>query len=169
MAHVSLFSAPIGAGAAKLAVRVHQTFADELPFRIDLDADNWSLNMKDAELLAACGRRIEGALDWAAQHNEPVQLEPYFQRQLGFADGSSSKFEIGLDELNGLACAYVEWANKRAVDNSGRLLKALSILGEATATIRKAEASRHVQNLQVDLQNYRSPLAWDGRAPWETS
>jgi hypothetical protein len=163
MARVTVFSSTIGRGPARIAVAVHQNASVESAFTIDLDTDNWSLTVKDAERLAACGRRIEGALDWAAQHNEPVQLEPYFQRQLGFADGSSAKLEIGLDELNGLACAYLEWNGKRAVDSSGRLLKVLETMGDATATIRQAEASRRVQNLQVDLQNYRSPFGWDGR------
>ena len=54
----------------------------------------------------------------------------------------------------------------RELESTGRLLKALSVLGEATATIR--QVSRRTQDLQVDLRSFRSPLAWDGRAPWET-
>jgi hypothetical protein len=167
MAHVSLFSSTIGAGAARLAISVTRNFESSDAFIIVLGHDEWLLAVKDAERLAACGRRLEGALDWSAERNEPVRLEPYFQRQLGFADGSSSKFEIGLDELNGLACAYLEWNSKRAIDNSGRLLKALSMLGESATTIRQAEASRRVQDIRINPETYRSPHAWDGRAPWE--
>ncbi len=163
MMRLTIFTSTIGDRAAKFPIAVHQNASGESAFTIDLDTDNWSLAVKDAERLAACGRRIEGALDWAAQHNEPVQLEPYFQRQLGFADGSSSKFEIGLDERNGLACAYLEWNGKRAIDGTGRLLKMLAVLGDVTATIRRTQASRRPQDLQVDLQNYRSPIGWDGR------
>jgi hypothetical protein len=167
MAHVSLFSSTIGAAAARLTISVTRNFESSHAFIITLGNDDWPLTVEHAERLTACGRRLEGALDWSAQRNEPVKLEPYFQRQLGFADGSSSKFEIGLDELHGLACAYVEWKGKRAIDASGRLLKMLSILGESATTIRQAEASRRTQDIRIDPQNYRSPHAWDGKAPWE--
>jgi hypothetical protein len=163
MAHVSLFSTMIGDGLAKLTISILRIFESSDAFSITLGNDEWLLTVKDAERIAACGRRIEDALDWAAQHNEPVKLEAYYQRQLGFSDGSAAKIEIGLDELDGRAGAYLEWSNRRAIDGSGRLLKALSVIAEATATIRQAEASRRTQDLQVDLQNYRSPIGWNGR------
>jgi hypothetical protein len=168
MAHVSLFSSTIGAGPARLTISVTRNFESPDAFIITLGRDEWPLTVKDAERLVASRRRIEGALDWAAQHNEPVKLEPYYQRQLGFSDGSAAKIEIGLDELGGHACAYLEWANKRSIDGSGRLLRALATLGEATATIRRTEASRRTQDIRVDPQRFRSPLAWDSRAPSET-
>jgi hypothetical protein len=132
-----------------------------------LGSDSWSLSTQDAERLSAAGRRIEGRLDYASQHGEAVKLEPHYQRQLVFGDGSAAKIEIGLDELNGRACAYLEWNGKRAIDASGRLLKALSIIGETTTTIRQAASSRRTQDIRIDLRNYRSPHAWDGKAPWE--
>jgi hypothetical protein len=101
-------------------------------------------------------------LDWSAQHSGPVKLEPYYQRQLGFGDGSAAKIEIGLDELDGLACAYLEWSNKRAIDSTGRVLRMLSIIGDATTTIRQAAASR-VQDLQINPETFRSPFGWNGQ------
>jgi hypothetical protein len=167
MTRVTIFTSTIGHGPARIAIAIHQDAIAESAFTIDLDNDNWFLTLKDAERLAAAGRRIEGALDYCAQRNEPVNLEPYFQRQLGFADGSSSKFELGLDEINGLACAYLEWKGKRAVDPTGRLLRALSILSEATRTIRQAEAPGRIQDIRIDARNYKSQFGWDGKAPWE--
>jgi hypothetical protein len=167
MAHVSLFSATIGDGPSRLSLSILRNFDSSDAFIVMLGNDEWPLTVKDAEWLAACGRRIEGALDWAAQHNEKVNLEPYYQRQLGFNDGSAAKIEIGLDELNGVAVPYLEWANRRAIDSTGRLLKALAVLAEATATIRRAEASRRVQDIRINPETFRSPFGWDGRTPWE--
>jgi hypothetical protein len=169
MTTIALFNAVIGAGPARLTIAIIRNFnSPDDAFIITLGNDDWPLTVEHAERLTACGRRIEGALDWSAQHNEPVKLEPYFQRQLGFSDGSAAKFEVGIDELNGLACAYVEWKGKRAIDGSGRLLKMLQVLGEAAATIRQAEASRRVQDIRINPHTFRSPIGWDGRAPWET-
>jgi hypothetical protein len=162
MTKITLFSATIGDGPARLTISITRNFESPDAFIITLGRDEWPLTVKDAERLVASGRRIEGALDWAAQHNEPVKLEPYYQRQLGFSDGSAAKIEIGLDELGGHACAYLEWAGKRVVDSTGRLLKALSVLGESTATIRQAAASR-VQDIRVDPQTFRSPYGWNGQ------
>jgi hypothetical protein len=160
---IVLFKSEIGDGPTTLTLAVTRNFDSSDPFTIAIGADEWSMTATDAERLAACGRRLEGALDWAAQHGEPVKLGPFFQRHLGFADGSASKFEVGLDELGGHACAYLEWANKRALDGSGRLLKALSTLGEATTTIRQTEASRHIQDIKINAQNFRSSYGWDGQ------
>jgi hypothetical protein len=163
MTVITLFSAIIGVGQARLSIAITRNFAsDNNAFTVRLGADEWSMSTADAERLSACGRRLEGALDWAAQHNSPMKLEPYFQRQLGFSDGSASKFEIGLDELGGTAVPYLEWNNKRAIDGSGRLLKVLSIIGEATTTIRQAAASR-VQDLRINPETFQSPCGWDGR------
>jgi hypothetical protein len=167
MTQIHFFSSTVGE-LARLTISITRNFDSDNPFTVRFGNDTeWPLAVKDAARLAACGARIEGALDLAAQHNSPVRLEPFFQRQLGFGDGSAAKIEIGLDELNGQAAPYLEWNNKRAIDRSGRLLKALSTIGEATQTVRQAEASRRTQNLQVDLRNFRSPIGWDGRAPYD--
>ena len=163
MTHVTLFTSTIGDSPAKLTISITRNFDSSNAFVVRLGNDEWSLAAADAERLAAAGRRIEGALDWAAQHNEPVRLEPYFQRQLGFSDGSAAKIEIGLDEIDGQARAYLEWNSKRAIDASGRLLRALSVLGEATTTIRQASASSRVQELRINPETFRSPYGWNGQ------
>jgi hypothetical protein len=167
MTKITLFSATIGDGPARLTISITRNFESPDAFIITLGRDEWPLTVKDAERLVASGRRIEGALDWAAQHNEPVKLEPYYQRQLGFSDGSAAKIEIGLDEINGQACAYLEWSNKRAIDGSGRLLKMLQVLGESTQTIRQTAASRHTQDIRINPETFRSPYGWDGRTPYD--
>jgi hypothetical protein len=169
MTRIALFTSTIGDGPARLTVSVTRNFdSPDDPFTVGLGSDAWPLATADAERLAAAGRRIEGRLDYASQHGEPVEEAPYFRRQLGNGDGRGSTFELGIDASSPIASVYMLWNGKRIIDSTGRLLKALAVLAEATATIRQAEASRRVQNLQVDLQNFRSPLAWDGRAPWET-
>jgi hypothetical protein len=167
MTRVTLFSATIGAGPA-LAIWVTRNFDSSDPFTVGLGNDAWPLATNDAERLAAAGRRIEGRLDYCAQRNEPVEEAAYFRRQLGNSDGRALTFEIGIDASGPIAAVYLEWAGKRVVDGSGRLLKMLQVLGESTQTIRQTAASRRGQNLQIDLQNFRSPIGWDGRAPWET-
>ena len=163
MTQVTLFSTTIGDGPARLTVSVVRDFDSADPFTIGLGNDAWPLATADAERLAAAGRRIEGALDWCAQHNEPVKLEPYYQRQLGFSDGSAAKIEIGLDEIEGRACAYLEWNSRRAIDGTGRLLKALSTIGEATTTIRQTAASRRVQDIRINPETFQSPYGWSGQ------
>jgi hypothetical protein len=163
MAHVNLFTSTVGDGLAKLTISILRNFESSDPFTIMLGSDSWSLSTQDAERLSAAGRRIEGRLDFASQHGEAVKLAPYYQRQLGFSDGSAAKIEIGLDEINGQACAYLEWNSKRAIDASGRLLRALSILGEATSTIRQTAASRPVQDLRINPETFRSPFGWNGQ------
>jgi hypothetical protein len=162
MTKITLFTATIGDGPAKLTVSVTRTFDSSDPFVVTLGSDSWPLATQDAERLAAAGRRIEGCFDYRAQRNEPVEEAAFFRRQLGNADGRGMTFEIGIDASGPLAAVYLEWAGKRVVDSTGRLLKALSVLGEATATIRRTAASR-VQDIRVDPQTFRSPYGWDGR------
>jgi hypothetical protein len=168
MTHVTLFTSTIGDGPARLTVTVNQNFDSADAFVIALGNDNWPLSTQDAERLAAAGKRIEGTFDYCGQHNEPVTEAPYFRRQLGNPDGRGAAFELGIDASGPLATVYMEWAGKRVVDGSGRLLKMLQTVGEATATIRQAEASRRVQDIRIDPQRFRSPFGWDGQAPWET-
>jgi hypothetical protein len=118
------------------------------------------LATNDAERLAAAGRRIEGTLDYRAQRNELVEEAAFFRRQLGSGDGRGMAFELGIDAS---AAVYVEWRGKRIIDGSGRLLKALSVLGEATTTIRQTEAPRHIQDIKINAQNFRSPYGWTGQ------
>jgi hypothetical protein len=162
MTSITLFSSIVGDGSARLTIAVTRNFYSDDPFVVTLGTDNWPLATADAERLAAAGRRIEGRLDFCAQRNEPVEEAPYFRRQLGNSDHAAT-FEIGIDASGPLAAVYVEWRGKRIVDGSGRLLKALSVLDEATATIRQTEASPHVQESQIDLRDARTPWAWDGR------
>jgi hypothetical protein len=92
-----------------------------------------------------------------------VEEAAYFRRQLGNGDGRGATFEIGIDASGPLAAVFLEWRGKRIVDSTGRLLKMLSIIGEATATIRRTEASRRTQDIRIDPQNFCSPYGWDGR------
>jgi hypothetical protein len=158
----------IGDGPAKLTVAVNQNFDSADPFTITLGNDSWPLATQDAERLAAAGRRIEGTLDYCAQRNAPVEEAPFFRRQLGNGDGRGATFEIGIDASGPIAAVYLAWNGRRIVDGTGRLLKMLQTLGEATATVRRAEAPSRVQDLRIDAQNYRSPHGWDGHTPWET-
>jgi hypothetical protein len=168
MARLTLFTATIGDDPARLSISVVRTFDALDPFVVTLGSDSWPLATSDAERLAAAGRRIEGTLDYAAQRGEPVKEAPFFRRQLGSGDGRGATFEIGIDASGQFACVYLEWSGKRIVDGTGRLLKALSVLNEATKTIRQAETpSRVQQDIRIDARNYRSPFGWDGRAPWE--
>jgi hypothetical protein len=167
MTRITLFTSTIGDGPARLTISVTRNFDLSDPFTVQLGSDAWPLATADAERLAAAGRRIEGRFDLAAQHGEQIEKAPFFRRQLGSADGRGMTFEIGIDASGPLAAVYLEWAGKRVVDSTGRLLKALSVLGEATATIRRTAASR-VQDIRINPQTFRSPYGWDGRAPWET-
>ena len=167
MTHIILFSATIGAAPAKLTISITQNFDCPDPFVVRLGTDNWPLATADAEHLSAAGRRIEGTLDYDAQRNGPVAEAAFFRRQLGNSDGRGSTFEIGIHASGQFAAVYLLWNGKRAIDASGRLLKALAVLGEATTTIRQAAPSR-VHDLRINPENFRSPYGWDGRAPWET-
>ena len=162
MASITLFSSTIGDGRARLSISVTRNFDAPDPFTIELGSDAWPLATQDAERLAAAGRRIEGTLDYRAQRGEPVEEAAFFRRQLGNSDRGAT-FEIGIDASGQYAAVYLEWAGRRIVDSSGRLLKMLSTLGELTATVRQAEASRRVQDIRIDAQNYRSPFGWEGR------
>lgn len=166
MTRITLFSSAVGDGPARLTIAVTRTFDAPDPFVVTLGSDNWPLATADAERLAAAGRRIEGRLDYCAQRNGPVEETAFFRRQLGAGDGRGSTFELGIDASGQLAAVYVEWRGKRIVDSSGRILRMLSIIGQATATIHHAAASR-VQEGQINLVNARTPYGWDGRAPWE--
>ena len=167
MTHIILFTSTIGDGpGARLTISVVRNFDSADPFTVGLGNDAWPLATQDAERLAAAGRRIEGTLDYAAQRGEPVQEAPFFRRQLGNSDRAAT-FEIGIDASGQYAAVYLEWAGRRIVDSSGRLLRALSTLGESTAMIRQTEAARRVQDIRIDAQNYRSPHAWDGRTPYD--
>ena len=147
----------------ELTISVTRNFdSPDDPFVVTLGSDTWPLATQDAERLASAGRRIEGRLDYAAQRGEPIEEAPFFRRQLGSGDGRGSTFELGIDAGGPVAATYIEWRGKRVVDGSGRLLKMLSTLGEATSTIRQTEASR-VQDIKINAQNYRSPYGWDGR------
>jgi hypothetical protein len=161
MASITLFNATVGDGP-RLTVSVTRNFDSADAFTIALGNDNWPLSTQDAERLSAAGRRIEGCFDYRAQRNEPVEEAPFFRRQLGNSDCAAT-FEIGIDASGPLACVYLEWAGRRIVDSSGRVLRMLSILGESTQTIRQAETSRQVQDIRVDPQNYRSPYGWNGQ------
>ena len=162
MTRITLFSSTVGDGPAKLMIAVTRTFDAPDPFTVTLGTDNWPLATQDAERLAAAGRRIEGRLDYASQHDEPVEEAPFFRRQLGNSDHAAT-FEIGIDASGPLAAVYLEWRGKRIVDSSGRLLKSLSILAEAAATIRQTAASRRTQDIRVNPETFRSPFGWDGQ------
>jgi hypothetical protein len=166
MTRVTLFTSTIGDGP-RLTVSVTRDFESPDPFTVMLGSDAWPLATADAERLAAAGRRIEGTLDFCAQRGDLVKEAPYFRRQLGNGDGRGSTFEIGIDASGPVAAVYLEWAGRRIVDGSGRLLKMLQTISEASTTIRQAEASRHTQDIRIDPQNYRSPHAWDGRTPYD--
>jgi hypothetical protein len=166
MTSVTLFSSTVGDGPARLTISVVRDFDSPDPFTIQLGSDAWPLATQDAERLAAAGRRIEGCFDYCAQRGEPVEEAAYFRRQLGSGDGRGSTFEIGIDASGPLAAVYVEWRGKRVVDGSGRLLRMLQVLGESTSTVR--QASRRVQDIRINPHTFRSPIGWDGRAPWET-
>jgi hypothetical protein len=167
MTRITLFSSTVGDGPARLSIAVVRNFDSSDPFTVQLGSDAWPLATADAERLAAAGRRIEGRFDLAAQHGEQIEKAPFFRRQLGSADGRGMTFELGIDASGPVAAVYLEWNGRRIVDGGGRLLKMLQTLAEATSTIRQAEAPRRVQDLQVDLQNFRSSLAWDGRTPYD--
>jgi hypothetical protein len=62
---------------------------------------------------------------------------------------------------------YLEWNGRRIVDGSGRLLRMLQTIAEATASVRQASAPARVQDIRIDPETFRSPHAWDGKAPWE--
>jgi hypothetical protein len=161
MTRITLFSSTVGDGPARLTISVIRNFESD-PFTVALGSDNWPLATQDAERLAAAGRRIEGALDYAAQRGEPIAEAPFFRRQLGNTGGHGATFEIGIDASGPLACVYLEWSGKRIVDGTGRLLKMLSVIGEATATIRHAASSR-VHDLRISPETFRSPYGWSGR------
>jgi hypothetical protein len=164
MTRITLFTSTIGDGPARLAVAVTRNFDSSLdPFTVALGSDNWPLATQDAERLASVGRRIEGALDYAAQRGEPIEEAPFFRRQLGNANGRAVTFELGIDAGGPVAAVYLEWNGRRIVDSTGRLLKALSVLAEAAATVRQATAPARVQDLRIDPQTFRSPYGWDGR------
>src|ERR1700677_1466575 len=146
MASITLFNSTVGDGLAKLTVAVTRNFDSADAFTIALGNDNWPLSTQDAERLASAGRRIEGAVDYAAQRGEPVEEAPFFRRQLGAADGRAVTFELGIDAGGPVAATYIEWRGRRAIDASGRLLKMLQTLAVATVTIQQAEASRRVQD-----------------------
>ncbi len=163
MTRITLFTSVIGDGPARLTVAVTRHFDSSDAFKVGLGADAWPLSTGDAERLAAAGRRIEGALDYAAQRGEPVEEAPFFRRQLGDANGRGMTFEIGIDASGPLACVYLEWSGKRIIDSTGRLLKALSVLGDATATVRRASASSRVQDIRINPETFRSPYGWNGQ------
>jgi hypothetical protein len=163
MTRITLFTSVIGDGPARLTVSVTRNFDSADPFAVTVGTDNWPLSTQDAERLASAGRRIEGALDYAAQRGEPVEEAPFFRRQLGAADGRAVTFELGIDAGGPVAATYIEWRGRRAIDASGRLLKMLQTLAEATVTIRQAEASRRVQDIRINPETFRSPYGWDGR------
>jgi hypothetical protein len=73
MTSITLFSSTIGDGPARLTISVARNFDSADPFTVMLGTDNWPLATHDAERLAAAGRRIEGRLDYCAQHNERVE------------------------------------------------------------------------------------------------
>ena len=162
MTRVTIFTSTIGDGP-RLTVSVTRDFKSPDPFTVMLGSDAWPLSTPDAERLSAAGRRIEGTLDYRAQRSEPVKEAPYFRRQLGAGDGRDATFEIGIDASGQFAAVYLTWSGKQIVDGSGRLLKALSVLGESATTIRQAEASRRVQDIRVNPETFRSPYGWDGR------
>jgi hypothetical protein len=163
MTKITIFSAPIGCGPARLTVSVTRNFdSPDDPFTIMLGSDNWPIATADAERLAGAGRRIEGRLDYASQHGEPIEEAPFFRRQLGNSDGRALTFEIGIDASGPVAAVYLEWNGRRIVDGTGRLLKMLSVLGESTQTIRQAAASR-VQDLRINPETFRSPYGWNGQ------
>jgi hypothetical protein len=165
MTRVTLFTSTIGDGP-RVTVSVTRDFGSPDPFTVTLGTDNWPLATQDADRLAAAGRRIEGRLDYAAQRGEPVEEAPFFRRQLGNGDGRGSTFELGIDASGQFAATYLVWNGRRIVDGSGRLLKMLSIIGEAATTIRQAAASR-VQDLRINPETFRSPFGWDGRTPYD--
>ena len=162
MTRITLFTSTIGGDPSRLTVSVTRNFASRDPFTIMLGSDSWPLTTPDAERLSAAGRRIEGTFDFCGQRNEPVTEAPYFRRQLGNANGRAATFEIGIAADGPIAGVYLEWSGRRIVDSSRRLLKMLSVLGEATATIRQAAASR-VQDVRINPETFRSPFGWDGR------
>jgi hypothetical protein len=160
MTRITLFTATIGDGPAKLAVAVTQTFDSSDTFVVSLGGDSWPMSTRDAELLAAAGMRIEGALDYAAQRGERVSETVFYNRQLG-GEGNAVTFEIGIDCSGEFAAPYLSWRDRRIVDSTGRLLKMLATLGDACSSVRRAGGAK-VQDIQLDLRNYRSPFAWRG-------
>jgi hypothetical protein len=162
MTHVTLFTSTIGDGPSRLSIAVTQNFDSPDPFTVTLGSDSWPLATHDASRLSAAGRRIEGTLDFCAQRGEPVEEAPFFRRQLGNTDGRGMTFELGIDASSPIASVYMLWNGKRIIDSTGRLLKALSVLGEATATVRQATASR-VQDLRINPETFRSPYGWNGQ------
>jgi hypothetical protein len=164
MTKITLFSATIGDGPERLTVAVTRNFdSPDDPFTVELGSDTWPLAISDAERLAAAGRRIEGRLDYASQHDEPVEEAPFFRRQLGNSDGRALTFELGIDAGAPVAATYIEWRGRRVVDGTGRLLKMLQTLAEASATVRQASAPARVQDIRINPQTFRSPYGWDGR------
>jgi hypothetical protein len=163
MTSITLFSSTIGDGPARLTISVARNFDSADPFTVTLGTDNWPLATHDAERLAAAGRRIEARLDFCAQRGEPVEEAPFFRRQLGNSDGRALTFELGIDASGQFAATYLVWNGRRIIDNSGRLLRMLSIIAEATTTIRQAASSRRTQDIRLDPQTFRSPFGWDGQ------
>jgi hypothetical protein len=163
MTRITLFTSTIGDGLAKLTISVARNFDSPDPFTVQLGSDAWPLATPDAERLAAAGRRIDGTLDYAAQRNEPVEEAAYFRRQLGNGDGRGSTFEIGIDASGPIAAVYLEWNGRRIVDGSGRLLRMLQTIGEATASVRQASVPARVQDIRINPETFRSPYGWNGQ------
>ena len=162
MTTINLFCAIIGDGLARLTVSVTRNFNSTDAFVVSLGNDNWPMTTTDAEKLAAAGRRIEGALDYAAQRGEQVKEAAFYRRELGGGGGDAVAVELGIDCSGEYAAAYLSWRDRRIVDGSGRLLKMLSVIGGACSATRRAGGSR-VQDGQINLRNYQSPYGWNGQ------
>lgn len=161
MTSVNLFCATIGDGTARLSISVTQNFDLLDAFVVSLGADAWPMTTRDAERLAAAGTRIQGVLDLAAQRHERVEERVFYHQELG-GGGDAVAVEIGIDCSGEFASPYLQWRDRRIVDNSGRLLRMLQTIADACSAVRRAGGAR-VQNIQVDLRNFRSPIGWNGR------
>ena len=85
----------------------------------------------------------------------------FHHQELG-GGGDAVAVEIGIDCSGEFASPYLQWRDRRIVDNSGRLLRMLQTIADACSAVRRAGGAR-VQNIQVDLRNFRSPIGWNGR------
>jgi hypothetical protein len=166
VSRITIFNGAIGGAASRLALAAHRN-GDGSTFELEVGGVIWTMTPADASRLAACGRRIAGSLDHAAQRSEPVTAAPYFRRTLGSGGGDGAVFEIG---VNDDGAVYLTWGERRVVDQRGLLLHVLAQIGAAVDDMRRATRASQpasaftslADRYQVrDLRDWRPPGSLD--------
>jgi hypothetical protein len=143
------------------------------PYVFEINRVPWTMSVDEASKLASAARMVARALNYDWRNGRRPTERTYFSASPPGPDGPWT-IALGIEDRDGESVLFFTFGLSCVRfppgDDADQLLALFSCLGEDVIDVQRATGAARVQQLQVDLQNYKSPFAaanWAAPLPWE--